>query len=352
MKSRDTLSHSVNRENSMSTTPTRRDWMSLGVLATALAMIVLDGTIVGVALPTIIGDLNLGLAGAQWVNALYAVVFAALLLPVGQAGDRFGRRRFLIAGIITFLVASALGGLASHGSVLLLARALQGVGGAMVLPSTLATVNATFTGPARAAAFGIWGAVMAGAAALGPLMGGLLVTVASWHWVFWVNLPLGTLILIGVFKVVTETRSKESLGSDPLGAVLSALGAGLLVFALIEGGTLGWWRPLSDVVWGDFTWPSSRPISLVPVTAGLGLILTAAFLAWQLRRLQRQEGVILDLRLFRIDSFSRGNIVAMTVAAGEFSLVFILPLYLMSALGLTVMQAGLPPAISPPDSHP
>ena len=143
--------------------PPRHRWAALGVLAAALAMIILDGTIVGVALPAIIDDLDLHLTEAQWVNSLYAMVFAALLLASGRLGDRLGRRRLLVAGIVVFVVGSVLAGLSGGGSPLIASRAVQGVGGALVLPATLSTVNATFRGKDRATAFGVWGAVMSGA---------------------------------------------------------------------------------------------------------------------------------------------------------------------------------------------
>ena len=151
------------------TSPTRRDWAGLWVLAAALAMVVLDGTIVGVALPVIIQDLHLSLTNAQWVNSLYSVVFAALLLTSGRFGDRFGRRSMLLAGLAVFVAGSITAAISGGASLLIASRALQGVGGALILPATLSTVNATFRGKDRATAFGIWGAVMAGTAAMGPL---------------------------------------------------------------------------------------------------------------------------------------------------------------------------------------
>ena len=167
-------------------------WAGLFVLATALSMIVLDGTIVGVALPTIIEDLHLDLGDAQWVNASYSVVFAALLLTAGRLGDRLGRRNMLLGGVVVFLAGSLLASQADDAGTLIVARLIQGVGGAFVLPATLSTVNATFRGKDRAVAFGIWGAVISGMAAVGPLLGGWLTTSFTWPWIFLVNLPIGS----------------------------------------------------------------------------------------------------------------------------------------------------------------
>lgn len=236
-----------------------RAWKGLWVLASALAMIVLDGTIVAVALPSIIADLRLDLTDAQWVNSLYSVVFAALLLTAGRLGDRWGRRRLLLIGLTVFVAGNVLAALAVSVTPLLMARAVQGIGGAMVLPSTLSSVNATFRGPDRAAAFGVWGAVMAGAAALGPLVGGVLTQFASWPLIFWVNVPIGIAVIVGTLRLVDETSADETAGGvDWAGPLLSAAGLGLIVFGLIESSSLGWWTQTEPLRLFGFTWPPPR----------------------------------------------------------------------------------------------
>lgn len=319
---------------------TRRDWAALGVLATALAMIVLDGTIVGVALPTIIGDLRLDLTDAQWVNSLYSVVFAALLLTAGRLGDRWGRRRLLLVGVGLFTVGSALAGLAVATAPLLAARALQGVGGALILPATLSTVNATFRGADRAAAFGVWGAVMSGAAAVGPLLGGWLTDGASWRWIFWVNLPVGLAVALAALRLVPETRaSGKAYRTDLPGPLLSALGLGLLVFGLIEGTALGWWAPEGVLRVGPWTW--TAPVSAVPVAIALGLVALVALVRWESALARRGTPGVLDVGLFRLATFSWGNLTAGLVAVGEFALVLVLPLVLVTSMGLGPLGAGL-----------
>lgn len=326
----------------MSENPTgRRQWLGLVVLALGLAMIVLDGTIVGVALPTIITDLHLDLTDAQWVNALYSVVFAALLLTAGSLGDRWGRRRMFVLGVTVFVAGSALAGVAGDPTSLIAARAVQGLGGAMVLPSSLSTVNATFRGRDRAVAFGIWGAVMAGAAAVGPLLGGWLTSSFGWRWIFGVNLPIGVLVAVGALLLVDESRGGvRRRGMDVDGLLTSGLGFGLVVFGLIEGNSLGWWAPKGSFTVLGLTWPVDAPVSVVPVALGLGTGFVALFVGWERHRARVQRDALLDLELFRVPTFSWGNITAMTVAAGEFALVFALPLYLMNVLGLSVMGAG------------
>lgn len=324
------------------TSPTRSDWIGLWVLALALAMIVLDGTIVGVALPVIIADLDLSLTEAQWINSLYSVVFAALLLTFGRLGDRFGRRRLMIGGVAIFMLGSILAALATTGDLLIASRAVQGVGGALILPSTLSTVNATFRGKDRAAAFGIWGAVMSGAAAVGPLLGGWLTQVASWPWIFWVNIPLGAGVIIAAIFFVHETLgTDEGNGWDILGPFLSALGFGALVFGLIEGSSLGWWSPKGPFAIGSFTWPADAALSPVPIALAVGATLIAIFVVRESRRTASHRSAMLDTTLFRIPTFAWGNLTAGLVAVGEFSLVFILPLHLVNSLGLDVLGAGL-----------
>lgn len=322
--------------------PTPREWFGLAVLSIGLGLIVLDGTIVGVALPVIIEDLGLDLTDAQWVNSLYAVLLAALLLSTGNLADRLGRKRLFLAGLVVFMAGSLYAASADAAGHLIAARAVQAVGAAFIMPSTLSTVNAVFRGKYRAAAFGVWGAVISGAAAIGPLAGGALTQWASWHWIFLVNLPLGALVLVAALFTVPETRGKKKRpGVDVDGALLSAIGFGALVFAVIEGPDLGWWAPKRDLTVGGWTWSSDAPVSAVPVALLIAVIALTLFVVWERHREKVQRAALLDLNLFSLRTFSWGNVTAGTVAVGEFALLFALPLYLINALGLTVMGAGL-----------
>lgn len=322
--------------------PTRREWVGLGVLAAGLGMIVLDGTIVGVALPDIIRDLKMDLTDAQWVNSLYAVVLAALLLSTGRLADRWGRRLLFLAGLIVFMGGSLMAAMADASGPLIGARAVQAVGAALIMPSTLSTVNATFRGKHRAAAFGVWGAVISGAAAIGPLVGGALTQYASWEWIFLVNIPLGAVIFVAALLAVRETRgAKGRPGADVDGALLSAIGFGALVFAVIEGPDIGWWTPKADLQLLWFTWPATAPISIVPVALAVGFAAIALFIVWERHRAKVQRSALLDLDLFQLPTFSWGNLTAAMVSVGEFAILFVLPLYLVNALGLDVMGAGI-----------
>ncbi|MET4004591.1 EmrB/QacA subfamily drug resistance transporter [Arthrobacter sp. UYCu511] len=324
-----------------STGTSRNKWAGLGGLAAGLSMIVIDGTIVGVSLPTIIADLHLDLNEAQWVNSLYSVVLAALLLSSGRLGDRIGRRKLFMAGVVLFMAGSIFAALSHDAGGLILSRVLQGVGGAAVLPATLSSVNSTFFGKDRTTAFAIWGAVISGMAAIGPLLGGWLTSSFAWQWIFIVNIPLGLAVLVGAVLFVPETRSpNDAAGFDILGLLLSAAGFGLFVFALIEGPTLGWWSAKSALKLGLISWPADATISAVPLTLAAGIVLLISFVLWEKHRATVGRSAILDLTLFRVRTFSWGNAVAAMVAIGEFGLLLILPLYLINILGLGTLDAG------------
>lgn len=324
------------------TAPTRKEWAALVVLSIGLGMIVLDGTIVGVALPEIIRDLSLGLTDAQWVNSLYAVLLAALLLSTGRLADRWGRRLLFLVGIVVFVAGSVLAAMSDAAGTLIGARAVQAVGAALIMPSTLSTVNAVFRGRYRAAAFGVWGAVISGAAAVGPLAGGALTQWGSWHWIFLVNIPLGAAVLIGALLTVPETRgAKGRPGADVDGALLSAIGFGALVFAVIEGPDLGWWTPRAELQLFGWVWPVDAPVSAIPVALAVAAVALTLFVVWERHRQKVRRSALLDLDLFRLPTFTWGNLTAAMVAVGEFAIIFVLPLFLVNALGMDVMGAGL-----------
>ena len=286
-------------------------------------------------------------------------MLSALLLIAGRLGDRLGRRRLLVAGVGVFVLASVLAALASSGAALIAARLLQGVGGAAILPSTLSSVNATFRGRERAAAFGVWGAVMAGAAALGPLLGGWLTSSFSWPWIFAVNVPVGLAVIVGTLAWVRESREDDGTdrvdaaadggtssaraprrGPDLLGAVLSAGALGLLVFSIVEATTLGWWSEKAPLALGGRALHGPAGLSLSPLLLAAGLLLLIAFVLWERRRGARDHEVLLDLDLFRLPAFAWGNVTAGAVAVGEFGLLFVLPLYLVDVQGLGTLASG------------
>ncbi|HSP71638.1 MAG TPA: DHA2 family efflux MFS transporter permease subunit, partial [Gaiellaceae bacterium] len=315
----------------------RSRWLGLVALTLGVAMIIVDATILNVAIPSIIRDLGIGITQAEWANSIYSLVFASLLISVGRLGDVAGRRLVFLAGLVVFAAASVLTARASSGTILLTGRLLQGVGGALILPSTLSIVNATFRGRDRAVAFGIWGSVIGGMAALGPLVGGWFTTNLSWRWAFYINLPIAAVAFAGALVFLGESRDPDARrGVDLPGVLLSTVGFAGVVFGLIEGQTYGWWaakQPFLSVTLGG--------VSVVPLAFAVGVAALAAFWAVERRRARRGRPVLVDLTLFRIASFRNGSIAVTIVGLGELGLVFVIPLFLQSVLGLSAFDTGV-----------
>ncbi|MBX3100524.1 MAG: DHA2 family efflux MFS transporter permease subunit [Salinibacterium sp.] len=311
-------------------------WVGLVFISIAVALIIVDSTIVNVAIPSIVDELGISSTEVQWVQETYTLVFAALLLVFGTLADRYGRRRLLLIGVVLFAVASIFASLAADGTLLIAARTLQGVGGALMLPASLSIINSTFRGRERAIAFAVWGSTIGGMAAVGPLLGGWLTTYFSWRWAFGINVPLGVIIVIGLLLFVVESREQGiPRRIDIIGAVLSVVLFSSLVFGLIEGRTYGWF--FSDNPPSFWTWD----ISPIPVAFLISAVALAGFIAWGLRRQRRGESTMLAFGLFRIPSFRNGNIAALVVSLGEFGIILSLPLWLQNVLGYDALQTGL-----------
>jgi len=307
------------------------------VLALGVSLIVIDGTIVNVALPEIIDALSLNLSEAEWVNSIYALLFAALLIAVGATADRFGRRRLFVLGVVVFGLGSIAAALAGSAELLLAARAVQGVGGAMVLPTSLSLVNANFQGKDRAAAFGIWGATIAGMAAVGPVLGGWLTSDFSWRLIFWINPPLCLIVIVGALLLVPESKEPGAPGlRDWVGVLLISVGLALLVFGLIEGERYGWWSatPDSPSWWG-------LPGSPVPWALIASVVRLLGFVGWTQWRTTRGRATLVDLSLFKLPTFRWGGVTILIVSLGEFGVIFVIPLFLQNVLGMSALGAGL-----------
>lgn len=318
-------------------------WIGLLFISLGISLVIIDGTIVNTIFPEIIGELGLTSTEVQWVQESYILVFAATLLIWGSVADRLGRRRVLLVGIVVFVAASIWAGAADSATSLILARVAQGFGGAMVLPTTLSLVNATFQGRERGIAFAVWGSTIGGMVAVGPVLGGWLATDFTWRWAFLINIPLGVIIMVGLILFVQESRSSSLLkGVDWIGGALSVLLFGPLVFGLIEGRIYGWWSVNPDTAFsiGGFVWPSSG-LSVIPVALAISVVAGIAFVLWERRREERGQAVLLDLNLFKIASFRNGSIAALIISMGEFGLLFAIPLWLQNVIGMTPIGAGL-----------
>jgi EmrB/QacA subfamily drug resistance transporter len=320
-----------------------RTWLGLVAIALGVALIVVDATIVNVIIPSIVRDIGVTSSQAQWVQESYAIAFAALLLVVGRVSDIAGARAVFLCGVVVFGATSLFAGLAPTGGTLVLARFLQGTGAALILPTSLALLNAMFTGKARGQAFAVWGSTIGAATAIGPFLGGWLSEHASWRWAFGINIPLVAIIVIGAVLFIPRS-SRLPARVDVLGAVVSIIGLGLLAFGLIEGRTYGWTNSIAPLEFAGLRWDSGPS----PVLIAL-LLATMALTAFAVRQVQlctgsdpqRRARALIDIDLFSIGSFRNGNIATLVIGLGEFGIVAVLPLWLQFAMGYSAVQAGL-----------
>jgi EmrB/QacA subfamily drug resistance transporter len=297
----------------------RTKWWTLITVCVATFMLLIDITIVNVALPDIAKDLGSSFTDLQWVVDAYALSLASLLLTAGSLADLVGRRRVFVIGLSLFTLSSLLCGLASSPSFLTWARALQGIGGAAMFATSLALLAQAYAGRDRGTAFGVWGATIGAAVAVGPLVGGALTEHAGWQWIFLINLPIGVVAIALALTRVAESRDPAHGGVDWAGLVTFSGGLFLLVFALVRGNAEGWTSGL-----------------IVGFLAGAAVLLVAFVVVES-----RLERPMLDLSLFRRPAFAGASIAAFAMSAGMFSLFLYLTLYLQNTLGYGPLDTGL-----------
>jgi EmrB/QacA subfamily drug resistance transporter len=294
-------------------------WLTVAVVCIAQLMVVLDATIVNVALPSIQRSLHISNGNLQWIVNAYTLTFGGFLLLGGRAADLFGRRNLFFAGVALFSFASLLNGLASSAAMLIASRALQGLGAALVAPSCLAIVNTTFSDPDdQRKALGLWAALAAGGAAVGLLLGGLLTQALSWPWIFFVNVPIGILAVPLASRFVPDSRGEAAAGTDFSGALSITAGLALLIYAIVETQSAGW--------------GSLRTLGL----GGVALALIAAFLVIETRR----RAPLVRLSIFRVRALAVGDAALLFLAAGMFANFFFGTLYIHDILHFTPIGAG------------
>jgi EmrB/QacA subfamily drug resistance transporter len=300
-------------------TDENRKWWTLVAVSFGLFMIMLDNTVVNVALPSIRADLGISISELEWVVNAYALTFGVLLLTGGKLADLLGRRRIFIAGLVIFTAASLWCGLAASAGSLIAARSVQGVGAALLNPATLSIITATFPPRQRGTAIGIWAGVSALSLAIGPMVGGILTERISWSWIFFVNIPVGILAVLAARLFVDETKdtSREQRLDLP-GLATSALGLFALTYALIET--------------NSHPWGSARVLGLL----GLAVVALATFVVLELR----QRVPMLDLSLFRNPTFSGANAAMGLVGVAMFGVFFYNSLFIQNILGYSAIQTG------------
>ncbi len=321
-------------------------WLGLIFISMGISLVIIDGTIVNTIFPKVIEALKLDSTQVLWVQESYVLVFTSLLLVWGSVADRFGRKMLLIVGIVIFTAASMWAGLSTDFSSMVLARVIQGIGGSMVLPTTLSLVNANFQGKERGIAFAIWGSTIGGMVALGPVLGGWLATdfgTDGWRLAFNINLPIGAIIIVGLLLFVAESKVASALkGTDFVGALLSVVMFLTLVFGLIQGRTYGWWLVNVDHPFSifGFNW-SKDGLSVIPISLAIALVSGFIFVQWERARAKTGKQVLLDLNLFKIASFRNGSIAALIISLGEFGILFALPLWFQNVEHLSAIESGL-----------
>ena len=296
----------------------RRRWWTLAAVSFGLFMIMLDNTVVNVALPSIQKDLGADLSELQWIVTGYALSFAALMLIGGKLADAYGRRLLFVVGIVVFTGASLWCGLADSGNMLIAARVVQGLGAALMNPATLSIIAATFAPKERGMAIGIWAGVSALALAIGPLVGGLLTQHLSWHWIFFVNVPVGVIAIAASLLLIRESKDDTHESLDLPGLATSAFGLFALTYGLIEANTYGW---TSGRIVGSFV------VAVASLTA---------FIVIERRRREP----MLDLSLFRSGTYAGANIAMLLVALAMFGVFFFVSIYMQNVLGDSAVQAG------------
>jgi EmrB/QacA subfamily drug resistance transporter len=298
----------------------RRRWLVLAVLCVGVFMLLLDGTIVNIAIPSILKAFGTSFSGVEWVMNSYLLVFAVLLITTGRFGDLYGRKLIFIIGLALFTLSSLACGLSPSVGFLIGFRAIQGLGGAMMMPNTLSIIANVFPPEERGKAMGFWGAVSGFSLAIGPSLGGVLVDAASWRWIFFINVPIGIILLGMALKFVPESTDPGSVKQiDYPGVAVLTGSLFCLTFALIEGQKYGW---TSGLILGLFA----------ATVVGL-----AAFVLIQRRQLQP----LMQLSLFRNRTYSVTNVVGLILSFAMMGVFFLLPVFLQAILGYSAIKAGL-----------
>ena len=304
----------------MSTSESNK-WIVLVLVCLAQFMVVLDSTIVNVALPSIQQDLDLSEANLQWIVNAYALVFGGFLLLGGRTGDLIGRKRLFLGGLVVFTIASLMNGLAVNEGMLIGSRALQGLGAAFISPAALSIISTTFEeGKERARALGVWAAIAIGGAAIGLILGGVLTQLFSWPWIFFVNVPVGVVAFVLSLRLIPESRDEHARRAFDVGGAISVTGGLMaLVYAIVNAETDGWGSPVTI---GAFAVSS---------------VLLASFVLIELR----SKAPLVRLSIFRVRSLLTANVVMLLVASGMFAMFFFNTLYIQRVLGYGPLEAGL-----------
>ncbi len=319
-------------------TPKNR-WIALVFLALGLAIVIIDNSVLNVAIPYIIRDLHTTFDALQWVVSGYALIIATLLITVGRVADIIGRKKIFLLGCALFATGSFIASISQNAYILFLGEALiEAIGAAMMLTTSLSLLTSEFQGKERSIAFGIWGSVAGASATIGPLLGGFLTTYYSWRWSLRINVFVAILAILGSI-FIQESLGENEDSFDFLGTFFSGIGLFALVFGFIEGRKYGWFHPNMTFTLGNYTWPFSN-ISIIPIAFFIAFIFLGFFI-WREYTLEKNgKSPLLRLSLFKEKSFSLGLLTLGIVSLGQFGVFFIMPIFLQTVLGLNAFQTG------------
>jgi EmrB/QacA subfamily drug resistance transporter len=324
--------------------PDPRRWITLVIVITSIFIVVLDNSVLNVAIPTILRDFHTTLPSLEWVVTGYALTFASLLIIGGRLGDLYGHRRVFVIGAFLFGTGSLIAALSQGVSELIVGEAvIEGVGAALMMPATLAILTRTFTGRERSTAFAAWGATAGTAAGFGPVVGGFLTTNYSWRWAFGINVIIAPLAIAGAMAFMNKGEpSPNRPRIDLPGAVLAASAMFLLMFGLTEGGTYGWSTPIKDFsVAGAVIWPATRAVSVTPLVFAASAALFFMFYRFEQAREQAGGDPLFEFGQLRHKAFRYGLLTSVILAMGQFGLIFALPIFLQDAKHLSAQDNGL-----------
>jgi EmrB/QacA subfamily drug resistance transporter len=318
-----------------------KKWLSLGVLSLALAIVVIDNTVLNVSIKNIIVDLGTDLKSIQWAITLYSLVVAALTITGGRLGDLYGRKFIFLTGAIVFGIGSLIASFSPNiGTLIFGWSIIEGIGAALMLPATTSLIVSNFEGRERGIAFGVWGGVAGAASAFGPLLGGYLTTNASWHWAFRINVVIIAILVLGsvLIKGSKDESSKSQL--DFVGVILSSLGLAITSYGIIESSTYGWiWtKKAYEFLGTNYNLLFGLSVSFYAIL--LGLIIVGGFIAWEWYTENQGHVPLLSVRLFLNKQFTAGSLTTLVLALGQTGLVFAIPVFYQSVFNLDAFETG------------
>lgn len=319
-----------------------RKWGMLFVLSLALGVIILDTTVLNVALSYIIKDLNTNIQNIQWVITIYSLTMAALTVTGGRLGDIFGRKKMFLVGAVLFAIGSFIASISHSVGILIWGESLiEGIGASLMMPATASLLVANFRGKERAIAFGVWGGVAGAASAIGPILGGYLTTHYDWRWGFRINLFVVAFILLASFLIVESRDKKEKPEFDWLGVLLSSTGMLSFVFGIIEASRYGWWKAKEVFSIQSHLFSLPGDLSVTPYAVGIGIVIIFLFILWEKYREENNHTPLVSPRLFKNKQFTAGIVTVSLLSLGQTGLIFSLPVFLQSVQGLNAFETGM-----------